>query len=78
MEAAAILTLSNLGNQIHFQANPAYPLYEELVGIVKKTVGVVGVGDTKILVPESGIVCAVWSRHLVPGNRYPAIEQVRR
>lgn len=77
MEVAAILTRSNLGNQ-HFLANPACPLYEELVSIVKKTVGVVDVGDTKIHVPESGIVYAVWSRHLVPGNRYPAIEQVRR
>ena len=40
MTAAGILTRTQLGNQIHFQANPSCPLYDELVSIVKKTVGV--------------------------------------
>jgi len=43
MVAAGILTRSKLGNQVHFQANPVCPLYEELVSIVKKTVGVADV-----------------------------------
>jgi len=43
MVEAGILTLKSVGNQKHYQANPACPLYEELISIVKKTVGVVGV-----------------------------------
>lgn len=43
MTGAGILTRSQLGNQIHFQANPACPLYAELVSIVKKTIGVADV-----------------------------------
>ena len=41
MVEAGILTLNSVGNQKHYQANPACPLYEELISIVKKTVGVV-------------------------------------
>jgi len=43
MVEAGILTLNSVGNQKHYQANPACPLYEELISIVKKTVGVVDV-----------------------------------
>lgn len=43
MEAAGILTRTKIGNQIHFQANSACQLYDELVSIVKKTVGVTDV-----------------------------------
>ena len=39
MLAAGILTMRKIGNQHHYQANPEYPLYQELLGIVKKTVG---------------------------------------
>ncbi len=53
MEAAGILTRSKLGNQKHFQANPACPLYEELVSIVKKTVGVADV-LREVLAPVAG------------------------
>ena len=40
MVEAGILTTHRQGNQKHFQANPACPIYAELVSIVKKTVGV--------------------------------------
>ena len=43
MVAAGILIRTKLGNQIHFQANPACPLYSELVSIVKKTIGIADV-----------------------------------
>ena len=43
MTAAGILTLSKQGNQIHYQANPDCPIYEELVSIVNKTMGLVEV-----------------------------------
>ena len=32
-------TVTAVGNQKHFQANPACPIYSELCGIVRKTVG---------------------------------------
>lgn len=41
--SAGILSLSRIGNQHHYQANPDCPIYGELVDIVKKTVGVTGV-----------------------------------
>ncbi len=39
MLAAGILTMTKVGNQHHYQANPACPIYGELVGIVRKTIG---------------------------------------
>ena len=38
--AAGLLTASREGNQNHYQANPASPVFTELVGIVRKTFGV--------------------------------------
>jgi predicted nucleotidyltransferase len=38
-----VLARKRLGNQVHFQANPACPIYEDLRNILKKTVGVAGV-----------------------------------
>lgn len=39
LAAAGVLARRPVGNQVHFQANPASPIYEELRGILKKTVG---------------------------------------
>lgn len=41
MVAAGILTLRRQGNQHHYQANPDCPIYQELMGIVRKTFGIV-------------------------------------
>ena len=38
--AAGILTSTRVGNQNHYQANMSNPVYQELVGIVRKTFGV--------------------------------------
>lgn len=43
MIVAGILTKRTIGNQHHYQANPACPIYNELVSIVKKTFGIVDV-----------------------------------
>jgi predicted nucleotidyltransferase len=43
MKAAGILSMSKIGNQHHYQANPSCPIYNELLGIVKKTFGVADV-----------------------------------
>lgn len=36
---SGLVTLRPLGNQKHYQANPDSPIYEELCGIARKTVG---------------------------------------
>lgn len=43
MVAAGILTLRRQGNQHHYQANPDCPIYDELMGIVRKTFGIADV-----------------------------------
>ncbi len=40
---AGLLVKKPVGNQVHFQANPASPVYEELRGILKKTAGIADV-----------------------------------
>ncbi|MFK5985910.1 MAG: nucleotidyltransferase domain-containing protein [Pseudomonadota bacterium] len=40
MVASSILTFNKVGNQHHYQANPACPIYHELLAIVKKTFGI--------------------------------------
>ena len=43
LAAAGVLVRKPQGNQVHFQANPACPIYEDLRNILKKTVGVADV-----------------------------------
>lgn len=43
MQAAGLLTVKPIGNQIHYQANNQSPIYTELMSIVRKTFGVVEV-----------------------------------
>ena len=43
MLVAGILSMSRIGNQHHYRANPKCPVYDELIGIVKKTFGLTGV-----------------------------------
>lgn len=40
---AGLLIRKPVGNQVHFQANPACPIYEDLRNILKKTAGVADV-----------------------------------
>lgn len=39
LEITGLVTATAIGNQKHYQANPESPLFAELTGIVKKTVG---------------------------------------
>ncbi len=39
MTAAGLLSVESVGNQKHYQANAASPVFEELSGLVRKTVG---------------------------------------
>ena len=43
MLAAGIISMTKVGNQHHYSANPECPIYDELLGIVKKTFGIVDV-----------------------------------
>lgn len=40
LSGAGLLTVKNIGNQKHYQANPDSPIYEELKGIIRKTFGI--------------------------------------
>ena len=53
MLAAGILQMTKIGNQHHYQANPECPIYQELLGIVKKTFGIADVIRSALL-PLSG------------------------
>lgn len=48
LEAAALVTVRRIGNQKHYQANHAAPIFEELRGIVLKTFGVADVLRTAL------------------------------
>lgn len=43
LEAAGLVTVRRIGNQKHYQANPAAPIFEELRAIVHKTFGIADV-----------------------------------
>lgn len=43
MTKAGLLTVKRIGNQNHYQANPASPVYNELVSITRKTFGIADV-----------------------------------
>ncbi len=42
LEESGLVTVRRVGTRKHYQANPESPLYEELVGIARKTVGLAG------------------------------------
>ena len=39
LSQSGLVTVKAVGNQKHYQANPASPIYDELCGLVRKTVG---------------------------------------
>jgi predicted nucleotidyltransferase len=40
LQCSGVLTMTRLGNQTHYQANPRCPIYSELLSIVQKTFGI--------------------------------------
>jgi len=50
---AGLLLRRSQGNQVHYQANPDSPIYEELRGILKKTTGIADV-LRRALAPVAG------------------------
>jgi len=55
MLAAGILQMRKVGNQHHYQANPECPIYHELMGIVRKTFGLVDVLQHVLLPLDANI-----------------------
>lgn len=47
--SAGLLVESHEGNQHHYRANPDNPIYDELLGIVRKTFGIVDVISTVLM-----------------------------
>lgn len=47
--SAGLLVLTREGNQLHYQANPRCPIYNELLSIVKKTFGIADVIRSALL-----------------------------
>lgn len=41
--SSGILSMTKIGNQHHYQANPDCPIYDELINIVRKTFGIADV-----------------------------------
>lgn len=49
MTKAGLLTVKRIGNQNHYQANPASPIYDELISITRKTFGIADVIQQSLL-----------------------------
>lgn len=43
LSAAGLLRRRRVGNQVRYQVDPGHPLYEDLTGIFRKTLGIAGV-----------------------------------
>jgi len=59
LAGAGVLGRRRVGNQVHFQANAACPIYEDLRNILKKTVGVADV-LREALLPFAGRIRAAF------------------
>ena len=58
MVAAGILSMTRIGNQHHYQADSECPIYNELVGIVRKTFGIADVIKSALLSVDDQVDCA--------------------
>ena len=59
LTSAGIISLRRVGNQTHYQANPASPVYEELRTLILKTSGLVDVLRSA-LAPRAGEISAAF------------------
>lgn len=68
---AGLLLRRRVGNQVHFQANPACPIYEELRGILKKTSGLADVLREALQPLERKIASAFVFGSIARGDERP-------
>jgi predicted nucleotidyltransferase len=71
LAAAGVLVRKPLGNQVHFQANPACPIFEDLRNILKKTVGVADVLREALAPLGAGIRAAFVYGSVARGEEHP-------
>jgi predicted nucleotidyltransferase len=58
LEASGLVTVTRIGNQKHYRANAASPVFEELSGLVRKTSGMADVIRSSLSPLASRIECA--------------------
>ena len=68
LEATGLVSATRVGNQKHYQANRASPIFEELRGIVLKTFGVAGVLREALLPVAADITAAFIYGSLAKGT----------
>lgn len=68
LEAAGLVSATRVGNQKHYRANRASPIFEELRGIVLKTFGVAGVLREALARLAPGITAAFVYGSLAKGT----------
>ena len=73
LEAAGLVTVSRVGNQKHYRANRASPIFEELRGIVVKTFGVADV-LREVLAPLAAKIRAAF----IYGSSFAQLQQTIR
>lgn len=68
LESAGLITSEKIGNQKHYRPNPAAPIFEELRGIVIKTVGLADVLRDAILPLQDQVDLAFIFGSIAQGN----------
>lgn len=68
LEAGGIITVSRIGNQKHFRANPATPIFEELRALILKTSGLADVLRSALAPLATGIHAAFVYGSLAKGE----------
>lgn len=68
IQTAGLVTVTRIGNQNHYQANAECPIYGELLGIVRKTFGVVDVLKSALLPLDDRIDFAFVYGSIAKGN----------
>lgn len=75
LEASGLVTVRRVGNQKHFQANPASPIFEPLRHIVQSTVGLAG-PIQRALAPLAGGIRAAFIYGSVAKKRDTATSDI--
>lgn len=70
LEASGLVTVTRVGNQKHYRANPGAPVFEELRALVLKTVGLADVLRAA-LAPMSQDIRAAFVYGRSPRGRIP-------
>lgn len=59
LEESGLITLTRIGNQKHYQANPAAPVFAELCALVTKTIGPAAIVQAALATLGNGVRLAI-------------------